>query len=313
MLSFINQISLIRYLIVWKVNGSLIRLPTCLSIELSRVLGTIIANRLPTKEARAWRKAMISTDQERQDPLILSAPPPSSPWPLEVVLFPYPGKRIYGWGEPVIWELKLLGDHADHTLFLEVLLPAMEEAATQANPSPRSLWGRFDIHAVYAARGSKWEPVVTEGKLNLNYRPTPTQWADRLSFSPDPSRPLHRIHWLVPFELEGSGEPTLYDVLNALVARLTLFVPGKRPAPDDVWAWLPVEERKALQTLLEEAKTIVPTNSALKRALKGWPGLWMGTQTYASIPRRAVPYLELASILHIGRHTHFGCGTFKMA
>ncbi|MCX7683250.1 MAG: CRISPR system precrRNA processing endoribonuclease RAMP protein Cas6 [Anaerolineae bacterium] len=311
MLSFINQITLIRYLIVWKVNGSLVKVPSCLSAELSQNLGTIIANRLPTQEARAWRKALGIT-QEKRDPLLLPAPAPSSPWPIEVVLLPYPVKRIYGQGELIMWELKLLGIHADHNLFLELLLPAMEEASTLAHTPPKTLWGRFDIHNIYVAKGEKWEPLVTEGKLDLNYRPTPTQWIDGLSFLPKSGRAMHRIHWITPFELDDQQEPTLHSVLNALVARLVLFVPGKRPTVDDVWTWLPDEERTTLRTVLDDARECTPTRSALKAAPKGWPGRRIGSQLYTTIPHHMVPYLQLASILHVGKHTHFGCGTFKL-
>lgn len=311
MLSFINQITLIRYLIVWKVNSSLVKVPSCLSIELSQKLGTIIAGRLPTQEARVWRRS-LSAAQEKKDPLLLPALPPPSPWPIEVVLFPYPVKRWYGQGELIMWELKLLGVHADHSLFLELLLPAMEEASTLAHTSPKTLWGRFDIHNIYAARGERWEPLVTEGKLDLSYRPNPTQWADGLNLMPQPGRILHRINWLVPFELDGQEQPTLHSLLKALVERLALFVPGKRPTPDDVWAWLPDEERTALRTTLSNVEGLTPTRSALRAAPKGWPGGWIGSQAYTTIPRDAIPYLQLASILHVGKHTHFGYGTFRL-
>lgn len=311
MLSFINQITLIRYLIVWKVNSSLVKVPACLSAELSQKLGTIIAGRLPTQEARAWRKA-LGIAQEKRDPLLLPASAPSSPWPIEVVLFPYPVKRLYGQGELIMWELKLLGVHADHNLFLELLLPAMEEASTQAHTPAKTLWGRFDIHNIYVARGEKWEPLVTEGKLDLNYRPTPTQWADGLNLLPQAGRTLHRINWSLPFDLGIQVEPTLHSLLNALVERLVLFVPGKRPTLDEVWEWLPDEERTNLRTVLGSVEGLTPIRSALKAAPKGWPGRWVGSQVYANIPHKAVPYLQLASILHIGRHTHFGCGTFRL-
>ena len=56
--SLANSIHLIRYLLVWRVNHSLIRLPSWLPVELSFVLGNIIAERLPTNQARPWRKAL---------------------------------------------------------------------------------------------------------------------------------------------------------------------------------------------------------------------------------------------------------------
>ena len=57
MWSIIEPLHLIRYLLVWKVNRKMVRLPHCLPVDLSRVLGTLIAERLPTREAQPWRKA----------------------------------------------------------------------------------------------------------------------------------------------------------------------------------------------------------------------------------------------------------------
>ena len=44
--------------------------------------------------------------------------------------------------------------------------------------------------------------------------------------------------------------------------------------------------------------------------LESQPGCWIGKQIFSLIPDHAIPYLILASIFHIGAHTHFGCGTF---
>ena len=55
---FLPSLKLIRYLLVWKVNNPLIRVPRFLAPELSLVLGTVIANRLPTREAGSWHKTL---------------------------------------------------------------------------------------------------------------------------------------------------------------------------------------------------------------------------------------------------------------
>jgi len=295
----------------------------------------MIANRLPTHEARDWRKALAAWDDE-------TTIPPQAHWPIEAVLFPYPGKRSYGRGEVILWELKLMGSSADHGLFLELVLPAMEEAASTSDSRwrrPNRLWGEFDIQAVYAARGTCWEPVVRDGRLDLDYRASPAQWAEGLTFGrnsgqPEVARRFRDLNWITPFDLgempntlDGSHRsrtkieipvrevPTIQGVLDALMSRMTLFLPEKNPIPDDVWALLDAQEQKALRRVREKARRISRRQIlSLKSAPKGCPGRWVGAQTFAgAIPRSLLPYLELAAILHVGRQTHLGCGTFRLS
>jgi hypothetical protein len=332
---FIKPIKLIRYLVVWRVNGSLVWLPRCLSTELSLALGTIIADRLPTREAGPWRKALAPWDECGGTSLIGKKKPtriPEVSWPIEAVMFAYPGKRTYGWGELILWELKLMGESADHGLFLEVILPAMEEAGSASEPRWRHrnvLWGHFDIHAIYAARGEQWEPVVSDGRLDLNYRASPTQWAEGLTFDLNSERIFDRLTWLTPFDLTSdkgrTGRrrrrkkipphqvPTLQSMLESLVARMSQLLPGKHHTPNDVWDVLSAEEQASFQAVMEQASHIPVHHKKLKPSPKRWPGRWIGAQTFAFIPHPIIPYLELASILHIGKQTHFGCGTFAIS
>ena len=331
---FIKPIKLIRYLFVLRVNSSLVRLPRCPSTELSLVLGAMIANRLPTREARPWRKALAPWDEHGGISPIGKKKPrtiPEASWPIEAVLFVYPGKQIYGRGELILWELKLMGESADHGRFLEVILPALEEAATVSDQQlqrKNGLWGRFDIQAIYAARGPQWETVVSDGRLDLNYRATPVQWADGLTFEPKSERVFDRLTWITPFDFSDADQtgrrrrrkrilsrqsPTLQSVLDSLVSRMSLLLPGKYNTPDDVWAILSAEEQAELRAVVEQASHIPVHHKGLRPAPKNWPGRWIGTQTFASIPHPIIPYLELASILHIGRQTHFGCGTFAIS
>ncbi|MCX7707996.1 MAG: hypothetical protein N2204_08325 [Anaerolineae bacterium] len=67
-----------------------------------------------------------------------------------------------------------------------------------------------------------------------------------------------------------------------------------------------MQEAAAAQLSAGHYQTLAP-------ASKGWPGRWAGGQIFQRIPRRLLPYLELAAILHIGRYTHFGCGTFLLS
>ena len=91
-------------------------------------------------------------------------------------------------------------------------------------------------------RGPRWEPVASDGKLNLRYRALPSQWGDELTFTSSSERTLDRLTWIMPLDLpirnpKSLDASTLPEILEALAARL-------------------------------------------------------------------------ASILHVGKQTHFGCGTF---
>lgn len=349
MLPFISQVNLIRYLIVWRVSGSFVRLPIAFAVDLSRTLGTLIAERLPTQQARPWRKWLASwgeapTGEGEEGGGVRSELRPSKvaswpAWPIETVIWPYPAKHGYGPGEPIIWELKLLGDAADHGLFLEVILPAMEAAATTSDERwyrQRTLWGRFEVQAVYAAHGARWEPFVRDGRLDLGYRATPNQWAEGLA-PQTAARALRRtLTWLTPFDFgaetdnEGVGapaapntaattaqsahgslssQPSVAQLLDALMARLAGLMFGKWGTPEQVWALLPEEERAALH---QDSANVYLDKAELEKVDDEEPGRWIGSQTFRHVSPRLLPYLELAATVHIGRHTHFGCGTFTL-
>jgi len=245
---------------------------------------------------------------------------PQASWPVDAAIFAYPGKRTYGQGELIFWELKLFGKSADHGLFLEVILPAMEEASytsdTRWNRANR-LWGRFDIDSVYVARGSRWEPLVTNGRLDLRRRVSPVQWAEGLNSEPvseDKFSTATRLTWITPFDLEDTLEkggkkkgkspikaPDLRHILEALIARLDLLIPGLSDDPGE-----------ALNAI-EQADSVSILHKSLKVTPKGCPGRYIGTQIFSCIPFPVIPYLELASILHIGKQIHFGCGTFVLS
>jgi hypothetical protein len=331
MWSFIKPVNLIRYLVAWRVTSSLAVLPVCWSSVLSRVLGTIIADRLPTREAAAWHEALEAWSDSGK------APPPEAQWPIQAVLFPYPGKRHHGAGEVILWELKLMGPCADHGLFLELILPAMEEAASITDSRwhrDNWVWGNFAIQAVYAAKGTRWEPVVTDGKLDLGYRATPAQWAEGLDFGRETRRRYHHLAWLTPFDLgrnpaveddsydldaksdvPAPAVPTLDAIVEDLMERMTLFLPEKRPTVEDVWALMENDEQETLKHALRRARQFSRYQDvSLEPARKRCAGRWKGEQHFhQSIPRPLLPYLDLASILHVGQATHFGCGTFELS
>lgn len=338
MLSFLNRLNLIRYLIVWRVNSSLVFFPRFLSLDLSTIIGTIISNRLPTSERSSWRKTLQplvnnqnkTSNSRRKKPTIFN----QTPWPIESVLFVYPGKRTYGRGELIVWELKLFGEHADHGFFLEVILPAMEEASYTSDPQwnrRNRLWGQFDIQAVYAARGHRWEPFVEDGRLNLRYRANHTQWLEGLTFSPQSYYRFKHLTWITPFDLSGitinpnkfsltddkeslkhTNIPKLSLILTGLTSRMSYLKPGRSKNSENLNNLLNTEEQVALQEGFDKSTRISIIKNNITSVPQTWPGKWMGTQSFSSIPTSIIPYLELASILHIGKHTHFGCGTFTI-
>ena len=329
-----SSINLIRYLLVWRVNHSLVRLPSWLPLELSFVLGNIIAERLPTNQARPWRKALeawheydpfkLDSRRKQNQRLII----PDISWPIESTLFVYPTKRTFGQGELIMWELKLLGDNANHNLFLEVILPAIEQMSLTTNSRwkrSNKIWGRFDIDSIYVARGAQWEPLTVDGRLDLQSRVTPTQWSEGLIFDIPHACTFQRLNWITPFDLasikmdEGDQKsdfptrPSLSDVIVALISRLNSIVSNKPASYSSGWDLLGDEEKKSVQQALAQVTPIFSREQSLKRAPKNWPGRWMGSQGFKMIPEALHPYLNLASILHIGQYTHFGCGTFILS
>ena len=302
---FIKPIKLIRYLLVWRGNSSFVWLPRGLSTELSLTLGTMIANRLPTREAGPWRKALAPWDECGGISLVGKKKPdriPEVSWPMEAVLFAYPGKRTYGRGELILWELKLMGRSADHGLFLEVIMPAMEELGglvAQWQP-PNCLWGRFDIHSVCVARGPNWEPLVRDGKLDLRYKATPLQWSEGLTFGFHSRCVLDRLTWITPFDLvkdenrssqQGKNRtsscdvPSLRCMLDALMIRMSPLVLGKHNNPEDLWGLLGIENQLSFQDTMELSSHIPILHKELDSVPWHWPGRLIGTQTFAtSIP-----------------------------
>lgn len=333
---FITPLNLIRYLIVWRVNDSMVMLPRCLPAALSPVLGALIAERLPTRDAQPWRKALAAWDDEsiaNAQRVIGAERVPNAAWPIESVLFAPPGKTAYGEGELVMWELKLMGAQADHALFLELILPAMEEAAVTSDArwkQTHSIWGRFDIQSIFVARGAVWEPIVSDGRLNLDYRATATQWAEGLTFGQEAQpKPRHKLVWVTPVDLDrwstepkeksrgrlGAGKavrPTTRALLDALLARVGRLLPGKEHTPDAALALLTEEEQANLWRGLSSLGFYDRYHKA-DPIPRGWPGRWVGSQTFLDpFPQTLLPFLELASILHVGEQTHFGCGTFVL-
>lgn len=332
MYSFLNQLSLNRYLIVWRVNSSLVFFPRYLSLDLSLVIGTIILRRLPTSQISPWRKALTPLIEHQKKvskhPLNQNVSVPESSWPIKSTILVYPGKLTYGRDELIFWELKLFGEHADHGLFLEIILPAMEEASSTSEPEwnqRNRLWGHFDIEGIYMARGHQWEPIVEDGRLDLRYKANPAQWLEGLRFKPKTQHIFRKIVWLTPFEfsrisavpnqaslpenmpvLAEGNVPTLSGILSHLISRMKEL----RSSRDNDFELLDEADQTAFQEALHQASKCKSGTHQLQQVSRKCPGKWKGTQHFLFIHPSIIPYLEAASILHIGKQTHFGCGTF---
>ncbi len=325
------KLDILRYLIVIKFKGTLANVPISFSGEFLSIVGNAVADRLPTVQARPWRKSLAEWNESggflgahrNKDAEI-----PLHPWPIEAVAVKYQHKRSYGYDELVFLELKLIGNAADHGFFLEVLLPAMEEAGRtpieEARHSNR-LWGAYEISAVYIASGSKWRPIAEEGSIDLDYRPKPNQWIEDLKLvRTDGSRMLDKITWLTPFdpypqEVDGEDVPVKLEkglprpdvIFDQLMIRLNSLTPGKGESLERLLDGFTEEEILLFEGARDVSRRIPVLRTDARQTNHFGRRRMMGTQIFAtSIPGHIIPFLTLASILHIGRYTQYGFGTF---
>lgn len=326
-----TRLSLIRYLFVLDVTASLVYLPRWPAIELTHLLREIIADQLPMTQARPWKKRINAAPF----PGLGSNGYPHTlvdrPWPVDAVIHWYPAKRTYGRGEKILFELKLFGPGADHGFFLEVILPAIEslsrttEHYSLGGNSTNGLWGHFDIPSVYSARGLHWKPVIANGKLDLRYKVNPTQWSSGIKFDAIPASPnLKCLTWVTPFSLESGNPqlkggkkhktgPDLRQLLEATRQRIDAVAGGESPfhqanidAADDNGEsrWESALSQAAKNRVVEgrfEQYSFTPRTK------------FLGFQRFDNnIPKEIIPYLQLASVFHIGEDTHYGFGGFTV-
>lgn len=99
------------------------------------------------------------------------------------------------------------------------------------------------------------------------------------------------------------------QLLEALMVRLAGLLFGRWGTPEQAWALLSADELAAVR---QDGANVRSNTPNLERTDDKEPGRWIGSQRFLNVSPRLLPYLELAAILHLGRHTHFGCGTFTL-
>jgi len=237
--------------------------------------------------------------------------------------------RTYGQNERIILELKLVGQCADHGLFLEVFLPAIENIGKVPNSRwhyTNCFWGHFDIQSVYTAKGTQWKPLIKDGRLDLRYKVNPSQWSHGLKFDTASSNAIDRLTWLAPFELKKFGinnrqlgknssqkAPSMTCIMEEIVQRMSSIIIGNHASCDDFLEILEFDAQLSWREAMEQASHISLLRHDITKAPSNIPGQWIGSQTFDTfMPTSIIPYLEFGSIFHIGKYTHYGCGNFVM-
>ncbi len=318
-----KTIKVLRYLCVWRVNSSLARLPTRFNLDLIVILGHLIADKLSTRLARPWQKLLTAYETARADNTF-----PDKIWPMDIAICAYPTKNTFNEGEVIFFEIKLFGEEASHDTFLELILPAMEDAGLRKDARwyyKNGLWGHFDIDAVYVCKGSTWEPLVIDGELDLKYKPTPWQWADEHTehITQKVQQQTYRhLYWLSSFDLslddesvietvEASWGRSLRRVIEAMVTRMNYLLEISKNSELTIWDFFEEHEADELEYSLSRSNELIHGRHDLAPVRRDMPGKWQGIQHFpGEIPAFFVPYLDVASILHIGRFTQYGCGSF---
>ncbi|MBF0420837.1 MAG: hypothetical protein HQL78_11810 [Magnetococcales bacterium] len=248
---------------------------------------------------------------------------------MECAIVPYPGKRTYGKSELIFFEIKLFRESASHELFLEMILPAIEEAGYRVDPRwnrLNGLWGHYDVDSIYVAAGSQWQPLVRQGRLDLRCHPTSWQWEEGISdyttIDNSVIWPIFRhVRWLTPFDLGGekntidpedTNNRTLTRIVEAMIVRLNHLLGHPSAHSLGVWDFLDNEQRQWLEISMINGESFIHGFHDLEPSPRSWPGRWTGVQHFPSIPYMFYHYLDLASIIHIGRQTQLGCGTFLL-
>ncbi|ETR74129.1 MAG: hypothetical protein OMM_00438 [Candidatus Magnetoglobus multicellularis str. Araruama] len=186
--------------------------------------------------------------------------------------------------------------------------------------SKLSVWGHFDIISVWVANGNKWESLIQGSELNLRYDPKPLQWNNDLTeayYNKNMAKKIKLI-WIRPFEFDIQSTSHLTDkfipempaIIESVIRRWSFF--ASQRIQKDIWDLIPTHLLVEVKKAWEIACNMRITSYNLIPALKHEPGLWSGELSYENIPVFLMPYLDMAALLHVGKKTHYGCGTFAL-
>lgn len=320
-----------RYLFVFRVRGQVVRFRIPAPGDIVYTLGLHIAARLPPKQAKSWREALAGNEVEafqkmHQSSIRLK----ENPWPIHAAVMVYPAKAFYGKDDLIFWELKLMGDHADHSFFLEVILPALETLSQKPLLSYKnrfSPWGKFDIQSVYTARGHEWVPLASDGRLDLRRRCSTQSWCKGMLFYHRLRFIMTNLQWMTPVclaRLEDDEEdrsffsPTeignLPRLLEAWLSRASRLILGRWGTSEKLLADMDGGVRDDWQAAMDAAARVPLVRTEMKQNLNYGRHVYEGEHWYgARIPDILMPHLALASIFHVGRLTHYGCGSFGLS
>uniref|UniRef100_UPI004057BEE8 hypothetical protein n=1 Tax=Candidatus Electrothrix sp. TaxID=2170559 RepID=UPI004057BEE8 len=315
------MIQILRYLFVLRINRSLIETLKQPDQEILHNLAALIAENMGGADGKAWKKAArrlanASVDVSL-DAVPLAGPPP---WPIDAVLLAEnPGTRLC-LNELFFFELTVLSDRIGHHFILEYLLPALEQAGySRMEKQPKfGLWGNYEIVGLFCAHGADWEPVIDEGQLSSDYFPKPDQWARDFMMN-GTGKIFTRLDWIRPLAPDaampenGPDMPWLLAALERRMTALKLLNKGSADM-DTLVQGIPGMEKASWQEAVDAAQAMPAPVSVLRPVEKEHPAkAVIGRQHFSAIPPVVLPWLELASILHLGLHTHYGYGGFSLA
>jgi hypothetical protein len=317
MYPFADNLSLMRYLLVLKIRTALVLVNPNFSIELSVGLSSIVSQRMFGAQASTWKKklALFSSTPLQNTSGNSDTSFPTSFWPVEVAFLACPAKIRYSREDLLLCELKLFGAVADHDFFLETILPALEQSSMESAPPiawKSHLWGNFDLEAIFVGHADRWEAVVENGRLDFRVWPDATQWQKEAPGAA-PARRYKTLTWITPVCLpQAVVAPQMVGIIEALFMRISQLTGKSYHTFRQYLANLAPAEIQTIQRIVGVAEKARLQKQHELPLTVNVPNAWQGIQHYQRIPEALLPYLNLASILHVGNYTHFGCGTFYL-
>ena len=224
-----------------------------------------------------------------------------------VIVPPLAPKKVYRAGETFAWEIKLLGRSAAHELFATRFMPALEMGGLLAGVGNWSElvdghFGRFEIAQVSVDAGNAWQEIYNR-KQWFHQHVAPL-YLDRMLPAMLNHQAYSTITWITPFCLQKKHENltqvTLADLLYFIWRRLCVLHQGN-------------VDKILLHNILQQAdKTEMLHHDLLPIAsYREHDTLYrIGRIAYSHIPDALLPLCLAGSLIHIGKSTRYGYGTY---